>query len=83
VPYTLTAVGQPVSTSAIRDVSVVDNHLTVTWATVPGTSYEIATSTDLVNWTPVTTVQATSTQTTYADTATVSGPARFLRIRPL
>lgn len=80
VPYTMTVTEQ---TSAIRDVSVVDNHLNVTFATVVGTSYEIATSTDLVNWTPVATIQATSTQTTYTDTATATDTARFIRIRPL
>ena len=81
IPYTLTVSGGQSST--IRDVSVVDNHLNVTWSSVVGASYEIATSTDLVNWTPVTTIQATSTETTYSDTETATGTARFIRIRPL
>jgi hypothetical protein len=82
VPYTLSAEGQS-SASAVRSVAVVDNHLTVTWQSIVGTQYEIATSTDLVNWTPVTTMQATSTETTYTDASTISGPAKFIRIRPL
>jgi hypothetical protein len=78
VPYTIELAAQ----SNIRDVSIASGQLQVTWASVAGTSYEIATSTDLVNWTPVTTVQATGDETTYTDTASVTGTARFIRIRP-
>jgi hypothetical protein len=81
VPYTLSVEGQP--TSAINSVTVADNHLTVTWQSEPGASYEIATSTDLVNWTVTTTVQAESTQTSYTDPDAVSGAAKFIRIRKL
>jgi hypothetical protein len=81
VPYTLSVEGQPAS--AISSVAVVDNHLTVTWQSEPGASYEIATSTDLVNWTVTTTVQAQSTQTSYTDPEAVSGAMKFIRIRKL
>ncbi|HEY6227678.1 MAG TPA: hypothetical protein VI282_11205, partial [Verrucomicrobiae bacterium] len=81
VPYTLSVEGQPVS--AIKTVGIENDHLTVTWQTTPGTSYEIATSTDLVNWTTVTTVQADSTETTYTDPNTTSGAMKFIRIRQL
>jgi subtilisin-like proprotein convertase family protein len=79
-PYTLTVGAQ---SSGVRSVSIAGDHLQVTWDSVPGTSYEIATSTDLSNWTPVTTVQATSAETTYTDPAAVGGMTRFIRIRPL
>jgi hypothetical protein len=81
VPYTLSVEGQPVS--AIKTVGIENDHLTVIWQTTPGTSYEIATSTDLVNWTTVTTVQADSTETTYTDPNTTSGAMKFIRIRQL
>jgi hypothetical protein len=81
VPYTLSVEGQ--STSGIRTVGIENDHLTVTWQSSPGISYEIATSTDLVNWTPVTTVQANSTETSYTDPNATSGAAKFIRIRQL
>jgi hypothetical protein len=81
VPYTLRVSDEPAS--SIRTVAIVNDHLIVTWQSVPETSYEIATSTDLVNWTTVTTVQATETQTTYNDPNPAGGTMRFIRIRPL
>jgi YVTN family beta-propeller protein len=82
VPYTI-MVGDGQPTSNVRNVAITDNHLQVTWQSVAGASYEIATSTDLVNWTVLTTVQATSTETTYTDPSTATGTMRFIRIRPL
>lgn len=82
VPYTI-MVGNGEQPSNIRSVTIADDHLTVTWQSVAGASYEISTSTDLVNWTPVTTVQATSTETTYTDPQAATGAMRFIRIRPL
>jgi hypothetical protein len=82
VPYTI-VVGDGQQDSNIRNVTIADNHLSVTWQSVAGTSYEISTSTDLVNWTVVTTVSATSTETTYTDPAAATGTMRFIRIRPL
>ncbi|MGZ5545420.1 MAG: hypothetical protein ACXWIU_12160 [Limisphaerales bacterium] len=82
VPYTIT-VGGSTSGSGIHNVNITGNHLQVAFASVAGTSYAIDTSTDLVNWTTVTTIQATGSETTYTDTAAVTGTARFIRIRPL
>jgi hypothetical protein len=81
VPYTISVAGQ--GESNVLDVSIVDDHLRVTWQSVAGTSYEIATSTDLVNWEVLTTIEATAGETTYTDPNAATGTARFIRIRPL
>jgi hypothetical protein len=84
VSYTLAVEAKaPPGSSGIRTVAIVDNHLTVTWESLPGASYEIATSTDLITWTPLTTVQASSNLTTYTDPAGAGETKRFIRIRPL
>lgn len=83
ISYTLAveAEAQGTTPSIIRTVALVDNQLTVTWESVPGASYEIATSTDLITWTPLTTVQASSNLMTYVEPANET--KRFIRIRPL
>jgi hypothetical protein len=77
IPYTISIV------SNVRNVAIAGNQLQVTFATVAGVSYEVATSTDLVNWTPVTTLQGTGSDMTYTDPSAATATARFIRIRAL
>ncbi len=81
VPYSIKAV--PAGGFAVRDVSLVANHLRVSWESVPGQNYEIASSTDLQSWTVIATVPSAGSETTYEDPNAASGVARFLRIRPV
>ena len=80
-PYTITATDANAVT--IQNVAIANGKLTVTWTSVAGASYEIATSTDLIHWNPVSTVPSGGSTTTYTDTAAATGPAKFYRIRPL
>jgi subtilisin family serine protease/subtilisin-like proprotein convertase family protein len=82
VPYTIEVTGGSGPAGFdIHNVSISGGHLRVAFESVIGTRYEIASSTDLTNWTVVTTVTATAAETIYTDSADVSGKARYLRIR--
>lgn len=54
---------------------------TLTWTSVLGESYEIQTSTDLINWVTIATVVATGDTMTYTDPTPTAGiPFKFYRV---
>ena len=85
--YTITAddvAGPPVPTSpTITGVTIIPNFgLTIFWNSIPGKTYEVDTSTDLITWTPIITFVATSTTSSFTDFST-SAPQQYFRILQL
>ena len=52
----------------------------IQWSSVSGKSYEVQSSADMITWTAVATVPATSASTTWTDSG-VSGVKKFYRVR--
>ena len=56
--------------------------LTVYWSSVPGDTYEVDYSTDLLNWTKAVSFKATTTQSSFTDfTPMTNRPGRFYRLQ--
>lgn len=70
------------STFRVTQVEVIEGRFGLTFDSVPGVSYGLQASTNLIEWIPVgSAFVATETTTTSLDSQTVSvGPPRFLRV---
>ena len=60
-----------------------DGQFQTTLAGVPGSRYEIQTSTDLTAWTPLTILTNTGPQTRFEDTTSGGAPRRFYRAKQI
>ena len=72
-----------VPTVTISSYEIVGGMFTVGWESQAGRNYEIFASTDLVNWSSITTVPATGGNTSYSDPSSAGLNWRFYRIRLL
>jgi hypothetical protein len=74
----------PLPPSPIRSAGIAsDGHFKVTYATTPGKTYEVSTSSDLTTWTPVQTETALSSESAYTDPDPADQSRRYYRIKQL
>ena len=63
------------------NVTLTGQNAVLSWQTILGSSYEVLTSTDLVNWTVVNTSTGDGTLHSYTHSGGAAGPKRFWRLQ--